>query len=101
MAIPDSEIRHLEELARMTVEPSMRERIHEQLETILGYVRKLDELDTSEVEPTLHVHLSGTHVREDEVRPSLERDRLLSQAPAHEEGHFRVPRVIEEGEEGG
>ncbi|MNC79246.1 Aspartyl/glutamyl-tRNA(Asn/Gln) amidotransferase subunit C [compost metagenome] len=66
-----------------------------QLNAILKYAEKLNELDTDEVEPTTHVlHVSNV-MREDEVRPSLSLDEVMLNAPEEEEGQFKVPAVLE------
>ena len=83
------------ELARLRFSGEELSRMAEELETILEYVRKLDELDTSGVEPLSHVHEYGSVVREDESAPGLSREDALRGAPDTDGRHFRVPRVIE------
>ena len=62
---------------------------------ILEHVERLQELDTTDVEPTSHAIPMQNVFRADEVRPSLPRDRFLSEAPDAREGYFVVPRVVE------
>jgi aspartyl-tRNA(Asn)/glutamyl-tRNA(Gln) amidotransferase subunit C len=66
-----------------------------QLGGILEYVKKLDELDTSDVPPTYHVLDLVNVTREDAVRPSLPVDEALANAPDRAEGFYRVPKIIE------
>jgi aspartyl-tRNA(Asn)/glutamyl-tRNA(Gln) amidotransferase subunit C len=67
-----------------------------QLDAILTYIDKLNELDTSQVEPTSHVIPMTNVFREDKVRPSLSQDQALANAPDRQEALFRVPRILEE-----
>lgn len=96
MAVGDREIEHLEALSRMTVEKDLRATIKEQLGKILDYVRQLDELDTSDVEPTVHVHTTNVEIREDVEAPCLSPDLALREAPAKDRGQFLVPRILED-----
>ena len=68
-----------------------------QLSAILDYVRQLEELDVSGVEPMTHALAAGeyTPLREDEVLPSLPPEQALANAPAREGTTFKVPRIIE------
>lgn len=66
-----------------------------QLESIIGYIHKLNELDTKGVPQTTHAMPIQNVWREDKAIPSLEREDVLRNAPDPEEGAFRVPRIIE------
>jgi len=92
-------IAHLEKLARLRISPDQADRIAEQLDRIIGFVEKLQSVDTSDVPPTrLISHGNEDHLREDEERPGLDRDTVLGQAPDHTAEYFRVPRVIDRGD---
>ena len=65
------------------------------LQEILSYIDKLNELDTSNVEPTAHVLPLKNVKREDEIKPSLSNESALKSAPETSEGFFLVPKVIE------
>lgn len=65
-----------------------------QLDTILSYVEKLDELDTGQVEPTTHTIPVTNAFRGDEIKPSLTRREALANAPEHNDETFVVPRII-------
>ncbi|MFH1848237.1 MAG: Asp-tRNA(Asn)/Glu-tRNA(Gln) amidotransferase subunit GatC [Candidatus Omnitrophota bacterium] len=67
-----------------------------QLDTILGYINKLNEVDTEGVEPTSHVLSLKNVLREDEVRPSLSAEDALKNAPDQHKGSFKVPKIIED-----
>ncbi len=67
----------------------------EQLDIILKYIDKLDELDTNDIIPTSHVIPTENVFRDDKVRPSLDRDKVLEMAPKVEKGYFKVPKIVE------
>lgn len=66
-----------------------------QLKDILSYVAKLNELDVSNVEPTAHATPLVNVLRKDEVRPSIETERILKNAPDSARDLFIVPKIIE------
>ncbi len=94
MALTREEVLHVAELARLALEPTEVELFTRQLNEILAYVEKLQELDTSEVTPMAHVLPVFNAFREDEVRAGLPREEALENAPEQEEGSFVVPRII-------
>ena len=65
------------------------------LSQILEHAERLKELDTDNVKPTAHVLPMTNVFREDEVKPSLDRGVLLSNAPEVESGCFKVPKIVE------
>lgn len=88
----------IEKVARLArIELSQEEKMifGAQLEQILSYMEQLNEVDTSGVEPTSHAIPLYNVFRDDEVRPSFPRKEVLEIAPEEEDGHFRVPRIIE------
>lgn len=96
MAISKEEVYKVAELARLKLSEEEAERFTSQLNDILEFANKLNELDTDYVEPTSHVLPMINVMREDEVRPSLDREKVLKNAPEHQDGMFRVPAVFEE-----
>ena len=70
-------------------------RLQGQLDHILEHVRRLQEVDVSGVEPTAHAVPIHNSLRKDEVRPGLDRDEALHNAPAQADGQFLVPRILE------
>lgn len=89
------DVEHIAHLARLYLTGEERERYGAQLSSILNYVEKLKELDTSGIEPTSHVLAMGNVMREDDVRPSLSKDDALMNAPDRADGFYRVPKIIE------
>jgi aspartyl-tRNA(Asn)/glutamyl-tRNA(Gln) amidotransferase subunit C len=94
MALTRDEVLHVATLARLNLEPSEIELFTRQLNDILAYVEKLQELDTEGVPPLAHVIPVFNVFREDAVRPGLDREDALDNAPAKEDGAFLVPRII-------
>jgi aspartyl-tRNA(Asn)/glutamyl-tRNA(Gln) amidotransferase subunit C len=94
MALSRQEVLHVAHLARLSLKPEEVELFTRQLNDILAYVEKLQELDTKGVPPLAQVVPITNAFREDEIKPGLPRDEALNNAPAKEEGSFLVPRVI-------
>jgi aspartyl-tRNA(Asn)/glutamyl-tRNA(Gln) amidotransferase subunit C len=94
MALSQEEVLHVAELARLTLNPEEVDLFTRQLNDILDYVKKLQEVETAGVFPLAHPVPIFNVFREDEVAPGLSRDEGLANAPAPEEGSFSVPRII-------
>jgi aspartyl-tRNA(Asn)/glutamyl-tRNA(Gln) amidotransferase subunit C len=94
MILSREEVLHVAHLARLGLKPEEIEVFIRQLNDILMYVEKLQELDTEGVPPLAHVVPVVNAFREDKVQESLPRDQALDNAPAREEGSFVVPRII-------
>lgn len=95
MEISRDTVLHIARLARLELAEAEVDAYQRDLSQILGYVAQLDELDTSNVEPTSHAVPTAMRFREDAAEPRLTRDEVLSNAPASEDGMFRVPKVVE------
>ena len=94
MKITTEEVRHVAKLARLDLSDAEVDRMTGQLDAILSYVAKLDELDTTNVVVTTHTQQVVNAFREDEVRPSLPREQALANGPEQNGESFVVPRVI-------
>ena len=95
MAINNDDVIKVAKLSRLALSGGEVQVYTEQLGKILHYVEKLNEVNTSKVEPMISAAADGNVFRADEVRPSLERKAALQSAPAHDDEFFRVPPVIE------
>jgi aspartyl-tRNA(Asn)/glutamyl-tRNA(Gln) amidotransferase subunit C len=93
--ISRDEIRHVAVLARLDLDPAEEEAMTTTLDAILTYVDKLNELDTSAVEPTAQVLDRLPSWRDDVVTNGADTDALLANAPARDGDFFRVPKIIE------
>lgn len=89
------DIEKVARLARLELSEEEREAFGRQLGKILEYMEQLNQVDTSGVEPTSHTTPVFNVFREDEIRPSSSQEEVLGIAPEEEEGHFRVPRIID------
>jgi aspartyl-tRNA(Asn)/glutamyl-tRNA(Gln) amidotransferase subunit C len=89
------EVLHIAQLAKLKLTEEEIQLYQEQLRRILEYFKKLEELDTADVEPTAHVLDVSNVLRPDEPKPSVPQDEALANAPKRRDGHFEVPQVIE------
>ena len=96
MKITREEVEHVARLARLALSEEEREKMRAQLDAILTYIDKLNQLDSSQTEPTSHVIPMTNIFREDKARPSLSQEEALANAPDRQEALFRVPRILEE-----
>ena len=94
--ITREEVEHVARLARLELTEAEKEQMTAQLDSILGFMDTLNELDTAQVEPTTTVIPITSVMREDMVRPSLTQEEALANAPDREDIYFRVPRIIED-----
>ncbi|HLA85883.1 MAG TPA: Asp-tRNA(Asn)/Glu-tRNA(Gln) amidotransferase subunit GatC [Thermoguttaceae bacterium] len=97
MAISREEVEKVALLARLRLSDAELETMTAQLGDILAYVELLGELNTDSVEPMAHALDVRDVFRADEVRPSLDRDQALANAPKHDGECYRVPAVLGEG----
>ena len=95
MKIGLEEVRRVAALARLALTPAEEELLTVQLDSILQFVEKLNEVDTSAVEPLAHVVAVGNALREDRIGNQPATDLLLANAPAREKDFFKVPKIIE------
>ncbi len=89
------DVKYVAHLARLALSPEEEQRIGAQLGSVLGYIEKLKEVDVSNVEPTAHAFPLVNVTRLDEVQPSLRPEDALRNAPAHANGLFIVPKIVE------
>lgn len=88
-------IEHLAQLARLSLSGDEQAVFSGQIDRILDYMDMLNELDTSDVEPTSHIIALDNVMRDDILEGSLSREDALMNAPDHTEAFYRVPRIIE------
>jgi len=100
MALTREDVQHVAWLARLQLTEEEIDLFREHLSAILEYAQVLAEIDVSDVPPTATVLPMRNVMREDEVRPSLPRDVVLSNAPDKQDGYFRVRAVLDTGDEG-
>lgn len=96
MKITDEKIDQLAHLARLEFDSEAKSKIKTDLENILKFCEKLNEVDTEGVEPLIYMTETSNNVREDEVSQAYTREQMLSNAPKKDSDYFRVPKVIEQ-----
>lgn len=89
------DIQHIALLARLDLTEDEKSLFSQQLGNVLDYINKLNELDTTDVEPTAHILPLKNVFRQDELKPSLSRSDALQNAPDSTDDFYRVPRIIE------
>ena len=94
MKITKEEVLYVAHLARLDLDEESIEKFAGQIDPVLGYIEKLNQVDTLGIKPTSHA-ISLTNVfRDDEEREHIERDLALANAPEQEDGQFVVPKVV-------
>lgn len=95
MASTEIDIKYVAHLARLQLTTDEEKKLGAQLDPILGYIEKLNELDVTGVEPTAHAVPLVNVTRSDEVRPALPHEVAMRNAPAQANGLFIVPKIVE------
>lgn len=93
--ISDAVMANTELLAKLALTEEEREKSRKEMEKILGYVDKLNELDTEGVEPLVSLFPVENVFREDTVVNGDMREELLKTAPRKKNGQYKVPRTVE------
>jgi aspartyl-tRNA(Asn)/glutamyl-tRNA(Gln) amidotransferase subunit C len=96
MSISHAEVEKVSLLARLRLSDDELDRMTGELGEILAYIGLLSELDTEAVEPLAHASDIANVLRDDAVRPSLEREAALANAPRHDGECYLVPAVLGE-----
>lgn len=89
------EVKHVANLARLAITEEEAEMFQKQLDAIITYAEQLNELDTTNVEPTSHVLAMKNVMREDERKQGLPIEEVVKNAPDHKDGYIRVPSILE------
>ena len=95
MGETDFDIKYVANLARIALTPDEDAKLGAQLGDILGYIKQLEELDVTDVEPMAHAVPLANVLRADEVRPSIPQEAALANAPKQANGLFIVPKIVE------
>jgi aspartyl-tRNA(Asn)/glutamyl-tRNA(Gln) amidotransferase subunit C len=98
MKLTEQDVRHVADLANLALSDEEVARMAHDLDGILTHIDKLNELDTSGIEPMAQVLFDAAEtatLREDRERPPLGQDAALANAPVSGAGYFKVPKVIE------
>ncbi len=90
------DVAYVAELARIALGVEEQRALQSQLETIVAYVDKINELNLDAIEPTMHGQSAANVFREDVPCACLDREAVLGNAPARTETEFKLPRIVEE-----
>ena len=88
------DVRSVAKLARLALDDAQLQKLGSQLESILAYVNKINEVDTTGVEPMAHALPVSNVLRDDTVGPALPLEKVLQNAPEVDGPFFKVPKVI-------
>jgi aspartyl-tRNA(Asn)/glutamyl-tRNA(Gln) amidotransferase subunit C len=94
MEVNDAMVEKLAHLARLKFNEEEKQEIKTDLQRMISFVEKLNELDLDGVEPLLHLSDEVNILREDEIKGSVSRDEALKNAPLHDAQFIKVPKVI-------
>jgi aspartyl-tRNA(Asn)/glutamyl-tRNA(Gln) amidotransferase subunit C len=97
-SLDETTVRHVANLARLDLTADEVVRFREQLSSILGYVEQLNELNTDNVPPTAHALPMNNVFRDDTVQTCWDPGLALRNAPQCQDGCFKVPRVLDQGD---
>jgi len=95
MDIDIKQIEQIANLSRIKLTEDEKDIFREQLTDILGYIEKLNELDTDDVQPMAHATSIKNVFREDQQKSSFPRQEILELSPSSANGFFKVPKVLE------
>ena len=94
MSVSKDDVKKIAELARLEFTDSEIDNFNVEMNKILGYVEKLNELDTENVEPLSHPIENNNIFRDDVTVKSIDREKAFKNAPDTSSEHFKVPKVI-------
>ena len=94
MNITEEIVDHIAHLSRLEFEGEGKKAIKEDMERIVNFMEKLQEVDTENVEPLIFMTKELNHLREDEPKETVTQDQALQNAPKADSDYFRIPKVL-------
>ncbi len=95
MKVDKETLNKIAHLARLEFDEKDAEKMMEDMGNIISFVEKLNEVNTDRVEPLTTMSHEINSLRNDEVKPHLDHDRVMKNAPKKDKDYFRVPKVLE------
>ncbi len=92
--IEKKDVEYVAKLAKLELSEEQKDLFLKQLNDILSYFKKLNELDTEQVEPTYHISNSSNPFHEDTLRPSLPQKTVMDLTQNTKDGYFKVPKIL-------
>ncbi|HHY13631.1 MAG TPA: Asp-tRNA(Asn)/Glu-tRNA(Gln) amidotransferase subunit GatC [Thermoanaerobacterales bacterium] len=96
MKITKADIEHISDMAMLNLSEGEKENFAEELNEVLKQVKRLEELDTKDVKPMVHLLPLKNIWREDKREPSLDSELIFKNTKNREEDFFKVPKIIED-----
>lgn len=94
MKINNHTVEKIAELSKLEFDQDSKEEIRNDLNRIIGFIEKLDEIDTSATEPLIFMNSEKNVLRADEAVKTISRDEALKNAPDKDSDYFKVPKVL-------
>lgn len=95
MSVSKKDVEYVAELARLSFNEEEKEELINDLNKVLGYIEKLDELNTEDTDIIVNPYYIENKFREDEIEPSMQLKSVLDNAPQKLEEYIMVPKIIE------
>ncbi|HTL83114.1 MAG TPA: Asp-tRNA(Asn)/Glu-tRNA(Gln) amidotransferase subunit GatC [Bacteroidia bacterium] len=95
MSIDSKTVKDVAHLARLEFENEGEQKMIRDMNNMLGFVEKLNELNTDNIEPLIYMTDETDHLRDDVVKDPLPHKDVLKNAPKHDSDYFKVPKVVE------
>ncbi len=95
MKISEETVDHIAHLARLEFEGEKKDAIREDMDRIVDFMDKLQEVDTGDVEPLIYMTEEVNKLRDDNPVVSLSQEEVLKNAPKKDSDYFRIPKVLD------
>ena len=95
MTIDHKTVKHISKLSRISIDDNKAKKLSEDLNSIFSFIEKLDELDTSKIEPLTSIAETTLKLRKDDIKTKNIRDEILENSPEDNKDFFVVPKVVE------
>ena len=95
MKVDSKTVQDIAHLARLEFANESEAKMISDMNRLIGFVEKLSELNTENIEPLVYMTEEVNHLREDEVKEPLPQKEVLGNAPKHDSDYFKVPKVVE------
>ena len=96
MSITVKELEHLAKLSKLTLNNEEKDRLIDEMDGIIAFAEKLNELDVDNIKPTMHAADIYNVFREDEIKPSYKAEEIVQNAPKSSANCFVVPKAVEQ-----
>tara|TARA_B100002051_G_C16566400_1_gene550298 strand:+ start:587 stop:874 length:288 start_codon:yes stop_codon:yes gene_type:complete len=95
MTIDLKTVKHISKLSRISINEEKAKKLEKDLNSIFKFIEKLNELDTSKIDPLTSISDTSLQLRKDEIKSSNIRDQILKNSPEDNKDFFVVPKVVE------